>query len=276
MLIQVEGKNKFLGQIGQFRGKRAIKYHADAPAGRKCATREERGRERLDEPGRQRRGRLRRSPSAGKGSTVISSNRNCRLHSLVFLLPVMVCLSWGLVIHHPSDGRSAVSADCRWFFRHAGATGSICLPLLSVVAILLTWHIARKDPWEIRFETLWAMALESVVLALPLLALGISVSPLADSYSAGWRHAAVGESMRYCLWGQGFTRNSSFGWGLMTLFRSCAADVLQLRQMVVESTNGGQLRRCCSRSTITWVPRHFRCRVLCFEQSRESILGCYF
>lgn len=94
------------------------------------------------------------------------------LHSLVFLLPAMVLFEIGTSFH---------SADpiafrlLQVFFRQLGATGRF-IPFCSVVVILLAWHIARKDRWSISVETLWAMALESVLLALPLLALGVAVA----------------------------------------------------------------------------------------------------
>jgi hypothetical protein len=114
------------------------------------------------------------------------------------------------------------------FFHQMGATGRF-VPLLSVVAILLTWHIVRKDPWQIRFETLWGMLLESLVLALPLLALGISVSrwhihiPLAGSI-VQWENNAV------LSVGAGVYEEFVFRLGLMTLISILAADVLRLRK----------------------------------------------
>ena len=130
--------------------------------------------------------------SAGKRINSYLKQSELPLHSLVFLLPAMVLFELGLSFH-PSD--PIAFRLLQIFFRQAGATGRF-VPLLSVVAILLTWHIVRKDPWEIRFETLWGMLLESLVLALPLMALGISVSrwrihiPLAGSMQP-WENNAV-------------------------------------------------------------------------------------
>src|SRR5277367_5126577 len=99
--------------------------------------------------------------SAGKRISSYLKQSELPLHSLVFLLPAMILFELGLSFH-PSD--PIAFRLMQIFFRQAGATGRF-VPLLSVVAIMLTWHIVRKDPWEIRFETLWGMLLECLLLA---------------------------------------------------------------------------------------------------------------
>jgi Type II CAAX prenyl endopeptidase Rce1-like len=94
------------------------------------------------------------------------------LYALVFLLPAMILFEIGISFH-PAD--PIAFHILQLFFNQLGATGRF-IPLLSIVAILLTWHIARKDPWKIDMETLWGMLVESLLLALPLLALGIAVA----------------------------------------------------------------------------------------------------
>jgi membrane protease YdiL (CAAX protease family) len=54
------------------------------------------------------------------------------------------------------------------FFYLFGVTGRF-LPMLSVVAILLCWHIARKDRWQVKPATVVLMYAESVLLCVPLL-----------------------------------------------------------------------------------------------------------
>ena len=163
--------------------------------------------------------------SAGKRINSYLKQSELPLHSLVFLLPAMVLFELGLSFH-PSD--PIAFRLLQIFFRQAGATGRF-VPLLSVVAILLTWHIVRKDPWEIRFETMWGMLLESLVLALPLMALGISVSrwrihiPLAGSMQP-WENNAV------LSLGAGVYEEFVFRMGLMTLISILAADIFKLRK----------------------------------------------
>jgi hypothetical protein len=163
--------------------------------------------------------------SAGKRISSYLKQSELPLHSLAFLLPAMVLFELGLTLH-PSD--PIAFRLLQNFFQQAGATGRF-VPLLSVVAILLTWHIARKDPWEIRFETLWGMLMESLLLALPLLALGISVSrwrihiPLAGGMQP-WENSAV------LSLGAGVYEEFVFRMGLMTLISILIADVFKLRR----------------------------------------------
>jgi hypothetical protein len=163
--------------------------------------------------------------SVGQGLSRYIRQSELPLHSLVFLLPAMVLFEVGLTIH-PAD--PIAFRFLQILFHQIGASGRF-LPLLSVVAILLTWHIARKDPWQIRFETLWGMALESLLLSLPLLALGISVSrwhiriPLAGSMTA-WENNAV------LSLGAGVYEEFVFRMGLMTVISIVVADLLKARK----------------------------------------------
>lgn len=163
--------------------------------------------------------------SAGKRINSYLKQSELPLHSLAFLLPAMVLFELGLSFH-PSD--PIAFRILQVFFRQTGATGRF-LPLLSVVAILLTWHIVRKDPWHIRFETLWGMLLESLLLALPLLALGISVVrwhihiPLAGGI-VPWENNAV------LSVGAGVYEEFVFRMGLMTFISIVAADLFRLRK----------------------------------------------
>jgi len=145
------------------------------------------------------------------------------LYSLAFLLPAMALFEIGVSF------RSADPIAFRMlqiFFNQLGATGRF-VPVLSVAGILLTWHIARKDPWHIRMETLWGMTLESLMLAVPLLGLGMAVArwnvhvPLSANTSQ-WADSAV------LSLGAGVYEEFVFRLGLMTLISIVAADVLRL------------------------------------------------
>jgi hypothetical protein len=60
------------------------------------------------------------------------------------------------------------------FFGWFGASGR-ALPMLAVIGILLTWHIARRDPWRLDIRTILLMGAEAVLLALPLMALNLAM-----------------------------------------------------------------------------------------------------
>jgi len=98
------------------------------------------------------------------------------LASLVFLLPMIVIYECGTGWLTP--GRQVAEPQViaflliQQFFAllHAHA---VHLPAVTVGAMLLGWHIAIKDPWTIRLRTIAGMTAESLVLALPVVALGM-------------------------------------------------------------------------------------------------------
>lgn len=89
------------------------------------------------------------------------------LTSLVFILPLLIIYEVGT--RYFSGGVLAVAwvHDFLGFF---GATGRY-LPPFAVVLILLFWHIARRDKWEVNPLHLAGMVFESILLAVPLLLL---------------------------------------------------------------------------------------------------------
>lgn len=97
------------------------------------------------------------------------------LTALVFLLP-MICLYEVGTRYFASDWvrntetRVLAFNMMRQFLELFGATGKY-LPCLAVVGILLVWHIARGDKWELHLGTASLMSFESVLLAVPLVAM---------------------------------------------------------------------------------------------------------
>jgi hypothetical protein len=147
------------------------------------------------------------------------------LHALAFLLPAMILFEIGISFR-PAD--PIAFHVLQLFFHQLGATGRF-IPLLSVVAILLTWHIARKDPWKIDMETLWGMFLESLLLAMPLLALGIAVARWHIHVPLGAQFHISGDNVILSL-GAGVYEEFVFRLGMMTLVSIVAVDVLKLRK----------------------------------------------
>lgn len=167
--------------------------------------------------------------SAGKWLSNYLKQSELPLYSLAFLLPAMILFEIGMTFH----GTDPIAFRMlQIFFRQLGATGRF-LPLLSVVGILLTWHIVRKDPWVIRWETLWGMLIESMVLAIPLLALGVAVArwnvhvPLS-ARAEQWSNNAV------LSVGAGVYEEFVFRLGLMTVISILAADILKLKKYAAD------------------------------------------
>ena len=97
------------------------------------------------------------------------------LTSLAFLLPLIVVYEIGTryfttAALHGREQQIIAFTMLQRFFRLFGVNGQH-LPALAVGTILLAWHLARQDRWQVQFSTLVGMAAESILLALPLIAL---------------------------------------------------------------------------------------------------------
>lgn len=119
------------------------------------------------------------------------------LTSLVFLLPFMVVYEVGtrLLLTDAVHGTQHIVAFTMMqdFFALFGANGRH-LPALALVAILLSWHVARKDPWGVGPGTLFGMVLESIALGVPLIVFGLTMArffPLAAGLTGGTAETVV-------------------------------------------------------------------------------------
>src|ERR1700733_1367251 len=102
------------------------------------------------------------------------------LTSLLFLLPMLVLYEIGTWRYasdpwHLSERRVIAFDLLQEFFHFFRASGRY-LPAMAVVGILLVWHVARRDAWRWRWADLPAMALESAVLAAPIMLLGYAAA----------------------------------------------------------------------------------------------------
>jgi hypothetical protein len=102
------------------------------------------------------------------------------LTSLFFLLPLLAFYelgTWQFTSDrwHVTERRVIAFDLLQEFFGFFRATGRF-LPALAVVAIMLAWHILRRDTWRLRLIDLPAMALESTILAAPMILLGYAAA----------------------------------------------------------------------------------------------------
>jgi membrane protease YdiL (CAAX protease family) len=119
------------------------------------------------------------------------------LTSLVFLLPFLIAYEVGtrfFVTDHATGMEDRIGAFTlmRGFFVFLGATGRY-LPALAVVGILLAWHIARNDPWRVKWGTLFGMGIESLMLGICLLVIGLAAMQLIPMGAEGkdWKASTV-------------------------------------------------------------------------------------
>jgi hypothetical protein len=100
------------------------------------------------------------------------------LQCLIFITPLLLFYQIAAAIHpwvaSPDQAPPHVVAFVLLlrFFEIFGAAGNI-LPPLAVVAILISWHVARKDKWTLDPPLYAGMAAESVVWAIPIFVIGL-------------------------------------------------------------------------------------------------------
>jgi hypothetical protein len=110
------------------------------------------------------------------------------LYALVFLLPLLVFYEIGsvLFLRDPDTGDPRDILARRMlqdFFEAFGAAG-IYLPGLLIVVILLTRHMARRDPWRVRPAILGGMLIECLLWTAPLLVFAMFMQSLGHPASA--------------------------------------------------------------------------------------------
>lgn len=95
------------------------------------------------------------------------------LQALILLLPLLLIYELGtLYLATQADGGEARHILARSLLAHVldafGAAGAY-LPGLFVVVVLVSWHIAQRDPVRFDWRLYLAMTAESIALAIPLL-----------------------------------------------------------------------------------------------------------
>jgi Type II CAAX prenyl endopeptidase Rce1-like len=106
------------------------------------------------------------------------------LHVLVFLLPLIIFYEIGTRAFLTDARSGSVEAIVAHsvivgFFQQFGAFGR-SLPALALISVLLTWHLLRRDRWQIQPSTLLGMLMESVIWAMPLLVLLMLVQQIGS------------------------------------------------------------------------------------------------
>lgn len=155
------------------------------------------------------------------------------LTCLVFLLPMLVLYEVGTHyfatdLRHHTETRIRAFDYMLQFFQLFGAGGKY-LPVLAVPAILLAWHIARKDEWEIDFGTTTCMTLESVIWCLPLFALDALSKTYIPLQSGGQPTAAWPEMIVLSV-GAGIYEELVFRLAAFTVLSILLVDLLRIHR----------------------------------------------
>ena len=180
------------------------------------------------------------SPAPSRPALNYYEHSRSPLVSLAFVFPLVVLYEVGTqmqeaVILREAAPRHVIAFTLmQQFFALFGATGRH-LPALAIVGILIAWHMARRDSWNIRWPALGAMAVEGAVLCLPLLIMGVALSyvmrdlPLAaglgDPSSLAAASAPPKDLLILCL-GAGIYEELVFRLILLTLLGMVLKDLL--------------------------------------------------
>ena len=157
------------------------------------------------------------------------------LQCLVFLIPMVAAYELGMAISHgnvPIEQRPGLAAQqlLYWFFSLFGVTG-VYLPGVLLIVILLGWHIASRNPWEISLGGLARMAGESVVLAIPFLLLNelLREAPAIQAVVGGDRVSAFDNLLLSV--GAGLYEELVFRLIVISLLYMLLVDIARLREV---------------------------------------------
>lgn len=120
-------------------------------------------------PRRRRTPRPRPTPDGAAGRLFLDPGARRPLPSLVFLSPLLAFYAFGLIWVRP-DLAARADVLVRQAIQPLGLTG-ILAPTWLVVIILMAWHLLRRDPTRVPPGLLGRMAVETLVLAVPLFAI---------------------------------------------------------------------------------------------------------
>jgi hypothetical protein len=118
--------------------------------------------------------------AAGAGLSAYWRRSRQPLQILTFLLPLILVYEVGLAWVLRSD-RGVITNKAHetllQFFQIMGVNevGGLYLGGVVIVVVLVIWHLLVRDPWHLDLEATALMAVESLLLTLPLLALGLLV-----------------------------------------------------------------------------------------------------
>jgi len=114
------------------------------------------------------------------------------LQMLVFLAPLIVGYEIALALLLRVDDEVITNLAHKTllqFFDLFGLTGTggLLLGSVLIIIVLLLWHLLNRDPWSIHWPTIALMAVESIALALPLLAFSriVGSSDALAAFNAG-------------------------------------------------------------------------------------------
>jgi membrane protease YdiL (CAAX protease family) len=174
-----------------------------------------------------------RGAKAGGGSSIFHGARRAfndylkqsdrPLASLAFVFPLILIYEIGW---RSLGSRLLAFNLLHQFFAMIGAPGTF-IPALALVGILLAWHLACRDKWSVSVNTLLGMAIESLLLALPLLALAAALARW-QTHPLLWASSTESADRIIIALGAGIYEELIFRLIALTLLNLILVDMLRL------------------------------------------------
>ena len=172
-----------------------------------------------------------RVQAAGSGPADLGYFEHSRspLVSLAFVLPLVIVYELGTNGQSADGFRGAphhviAFTLMRRFFGLFGAHASH-LPAMAVCGVLLAWHLARKDPWKVRWHALGGIAAEGIVLCVPLIAMSAALAHLFRGLPLAATSLPSKDLLVLCL-GAGIYEELVFRLILLTILSLVVKDLL--------------------------------------------------
>ncbi len=156
---------------------------------------------------------------------------------LMFLLPVIFIYEIGIMLTAHGNLSAAfhervIAFQLFYQFLMLLGISGFYLPGLAIIVILICWQIATGDSWRVNWRTTIGMAIESLMLAIPLLVL----SHVAASYASRFVSLAAGATEIYMHWyeklllsiGAGLYEELLFRLVLITILSIVLIDIMRI------------------------------------------------
>ncbi len=180
---------------------------------------------------------------------------------LAFLLPLILAYELGLaLLLRSGDGvlTNKAHETLLQFFDVFGITarGGLYLGGAAIVVVLLVWHLLARDPWRIDLATPGLMAVESLALTIPLIAVGVIIggTPAMEWSYQGVDEQASPDLAALGIWsrlaisiGAGLYEELLFRMMLIAVIHTLLVDVGKVSSWV-----GGVIAVVLSAAAFTW------------------------
>src|SRR5262247_3088935 len=96
------------------------------------------------------------------------------LQILAFLLPLIIVYELSLTFLLQSQESVRTVLAHKYLLRffdafHIAPEGALHLGGIAIVVVLLVWHLLNRDPWRVQWPFVGLMAIETILVTVPLL-----------------------------------------------------------------------------------------------------------